>query len=88
MAPAPPFQQYGRIYRTMCALSCWIILIVGIAVLEGGVTAQDPDTMDTTDTSTSSTSTAAEEETNSIAAVFEAADVPMGDGEIPCGKKF
>ena len=68
----------------MCAVRCWIILIsilAGIAVLEGGVTAQDPDTMDTSTT----TSTAEEEETNdSIAAVFEEVDVPTGDQEIPC----
>ena len=81
---APPFQQYARSYRTMCAVRCWIILIsilAGIAVLEGGVTAQDPDTMDTSTT----TSTAEEEETNdSIAAVFEAVNVPTGDEEIEC----
>ena len=82
---ALPFQQYGHSYRTMCAVRCWIILIsilVGIAVLEGGVTAQDPENTDTTSTSTS---TAEEEETNdSIAAVFEAVDVPTGDQEIAC----
>ena len=76
-------QQYGRIYRTMVAVRCWIIIIsilVGITVLEGGVTAQDPENTDTSTT----TSTAEEEETNDIAAVFEAVDVPTGNEEIEC----
>ena len=65
-----PFQQYGRSYRTMFAVSCWIILIVGIAVIDS-VTAEE------------------EEETNdSIAAVFEAVDVPTGEEEIPCVRSF
>ena len=63
---APPLQQYGRSYRTMFAVSCWIILIVGMACIDS-VTAEE------------------EEETNdSIAAVFEAVDVPTGDQEIAC----
>lgn len=43
---APPFQQYGRNYRTMCALSCWIILIVGMACIDSVTAEEEEETND------------------------------------------